>query len=196
MAMVQAEIQPAPSAGSEATFALMPPPSRAFHGVRVLVCLFVLGVWLYWTVGAVVLLIEFHDHWFAFIFAAGFWCAVSAFCFWYLRPLLRRVRWESIKLDKNEFRYDSGNVGPALRRFGLLMFLFAPWSWRGPSRERIVSIDKKIVRLKLTDDVWRSQGRQLFLDCDGREVEIGALLTDEERCWLFKVITEWKNQDS
>jgi hypothetical protein len=179
----------------ERIFTLTPSLSPPFQAIRVLGSSLFVCVWLYWTWEAAAMAVGGGmPLYFRVPFALGAWGVVTAFCVWYLRPMVRPIRPELVTLGEHEFRYDPGNLGDVLFRFNLLMYFFVAFSYRGDSTTQDVLVPRSEVRVKLIDDVWRSSGQRLILFCDGRELEVGPRLTDAERVWLHQKIETWRSE--
>jgi hypothetical protein len=118
----------------------------------------------------------------AWLLVISFWSLPSAYSIWLLRPLIRPVRLETLSLGDHELRYDPGNLGPALFRFGF----FVEFSYRGAWGLRTFVMPKAELHVKLTDDVWRRRGRRLIILRNEQEIELGRCLTDVQRSRSFK----------
>jgi hypothetical protein len=170
------------------------PPSRGV--IRFCIAAFLafwLCGWAFFFVSAVVGLVNNANAPKGFLaFWLVAWTLGGTFAIFLLYLLLRPRRPESITLNRDSFRYDSGT--PPMTRF-------IPWYAMQSSnsigdwltlfkRRNLIEIAKKELGEVVLERIGGRQ--QLYFDHGADRVEIGEQLRELEREWLADVIEAWK----
>lgn len=113
---------------------------------------------------------------------------VFTFTFAAFLSLLRTAHPACISLTPTHFRFDSGTYRPSMEMISRLSLT----DWKSVIFQR----RKKIEIWKsdfggLSHDRQRTR-HQLFLDHDGKRIEIGRHLSNEDQAWIAKIILDWQ----
>ena len=175
------------------TYRWKPPSGGLFRLVVITFLVFWLCGWAFFFVAAIVGLVNGANgpEGFLVFWLVG-WTLGGIFAIFMLYILLRPRHPESITLNRDSFRYDSGTPS---------MTFLSPWYAMRQSnpygdwvkmfkRRKFIEISREELGEVVLERIGERQ--RLYFDHGADRVEIGEHLREPEREWLADIIKEWK----